>query len=46
MKYGFKHGEYEGWEKQGPGQFVIVEQGKFIHAKKGWLDIESILTVL
>ncbi|MHA2398351.1 MAG: peroxiredoxin-like family protein [Promethearchaeota archaeon] len=46
MKYGFKHGEYEGWEKQGPGQFVIDEQGKIIHAKKGWLDIESILAVL
>jgi len=46
MKYGFKHGEYEGWEKQGPGQFVIDEQGKIVHAKKGWLDIESILAVL
>ncbi|MHA2475040.1 MAG: peroxiredoxin-like family protein [Promethearchaeota archaeon] len=46
MKYGFKHGEYEGWEKQGPGQFVIDEQGKIIHAKKGWLDIENILAVL
>jgi peroxiredoxin len=45
-KYGFKHGEYEGWEKQGPGQFVIDEQGKIIHAKKGWLDIDSILAVL
>ncbi|MHA1914398.1 MAG: peroxiredoxin-like family protein [Promethearchaeota archaeon] len=46
MKYGFKHGEYEGWEKQGPGQFVIDEQGKVIHAQKGWLDIDSILAVL
>ena len=46
MRYGFKHGEYEGWEKQGPGQFVVDEQGKVIHAQKGWLDIDSILTVL
>ena len=46
MKYGFKHGEYEGWEKQGPGQFVINEQGKIIHALKGWLDIDKLLSVL
>ena len=46
MKYGFKHGEYEGWEKQGPGQFVIDEQGTIIHAKKGWLDIDDMLAVL
>lgn len=45
-KLGIKHGEYEGWEKQGPGQFVIDEQGKIIHALKGWLDIDSILSVL
>ncbi|MFX1503054.1 MAG: peroxiredoxin-like family protein [Promethearchaeota archaeon] len=45
-KLGFKHGEYEGWEKQGPGQFVIDEQGKILHALKGWLDIDSILSVL
>ncbi|UCD02399.1 MAG: AhpC/TSA family protein [Promethearchaeota archaeon] len=45
-KYGFKHGEYEGWEKQGPGQFVIDEQGYIIHALKGWLDIDSLLAVL
>jgi peroxiredoxin len=46
MKLGIEHGEYEGWEKQGPGQFVINEEGKIIHAKKGWLDIDSLLTVL
>ncbi|MHA2392212.1 MAG: redoxin domain-containing protein [Promethearchaeota archaeon] len=45
-KYGFEHGEYEGWEKQGPGQFIIDEQGKIIHALKGWLDIDSLLVVL
>ncbi|MFX0039344.1 MAG: redoxin domain-containing protein [Promethearchaeota archaeon] len=43
---GIEHGEYEGWEKQGPGQFVINEDSKIIHAQKGWLDIDSILTVL
>jgi len=46
MKYGFKHGEYEGWEKQGPGQFIINEQGKIIHALKGWLDIDKLLSAL
>jgi len=45
-KLGIEHGEYEGWEKQGPGQFVVDEQGKIIHASKGWLDIDSLLTVL
>ncbi|MFW9968671.1 MAG: peroxiredoxin-like family protein [Candidatus Odinarchaeota archaeon] len=45
-KYGIVHGEYEGWEKQGPGSFVIDTQGKIIHKQKGWLDIESILAVL
>jgi len=45
-KYGFEHGEYEGWEKQGPGQFVIDEDGKVIHAQKGWLDVDSLLVVL
>ncbi len=45
-KLGIKHGEYEGWEKQGPGQFVVDEQGKIIHALKGWLDIDSLLPVL
>ena len=46
IKLGIEHGEYEGWEKQGPGQFVINEMGKIIHAKKGWLDIDSLLSVL
>jgi peroxiredoxin Q/BCP len=46
IKLGIEHGEYEGWEKQGPGQFVIDEQGKIIHALKGWLDVDSILSVL
>ncbi|TKJ23954.1 MAG: hypothetical protein CEE43_01970 [Promethearchaeota archaeon Loki_b32] len=45
-KLGIEHGEYEGWEKQGPGQFVVDEQRKIIHALKGWLDIDSLLTVL
>jgi peroxiredoxin len=43
---GIEHGEYEGWEKQGPGQFVINEEGTIIHALKGWLDVDSILSVL
>ena len=42
-KLGIKHGEYEGWEQQGPGQFIIDKDGTIIHAKEGWLDIESIL---
>ncbi|MFX1390272.1 MAG: peroxiredoxin-like family protein [Promethearchaeota archaeon] len=46
MKLGIEHGEYEGWEKQGPGQFVINEDGKIIHAKKGWLEIDQILDTL
>ena len=46
-KLGIEHGElYEGWEKQGPGQFVVDEQGKIIHALKGWLDIDSLLTAI
>ncbi|MFX1426143.1 MAG: redoxin domain-containing protein, partial [Promethearchaeota archaeon] len=45
-EYGFEHGEYEGWEKQGPGQFIIDENGIIIHALKGWLDIDSILSIL
>lgn len=45
-KLGIEHGEYEGWEKQGPGQFVVDEQGKIIHALKGWLDVDSILSIL
>lgn len=43
---GFEHGEYEGWEKQGPGQFVIDTNGNLIHAEKGWLDIDSLLEAL
>ncbi|MHA1748306.1 MAG: peroxiredoxin-like family protein [Promethearchaeota archaeon] len=43
---GLEHGEYEGWEQQCPGQFVIDLDGTIIHAKKGWLDIPSILKVL
>ena len=46
IKAGIEHGEYEGWEKQGPGQFVIDEKGIIIHAKKGWLDVSSLLEVL
>ncbi|MHA1273202.1 MAG: redoxin domain-containing protein [Promethearchaeota archaeon] len=45
-KKGIIHGKYEGWEKQCPGQFVIDENGIIIYAKKGWLDINSILKVL
>jgi peroxiredoxin len=45
-KLGIEHGDYEGWEKQSPGQFVIDGQGKIIHAQKGWLDIDSIIEVL
>lgn len=45
-KYGFEHGEYEGWEKQSPGQFVIDKQGKIIHAFKGWLDVDNIIANL
>ena len=46
QKYSLQHGEYEGWEKQGPGQFVIDEQGIIIHARKGWLDIDSLVASL
>ncbi|UCC18820.1 MAG: AhpC/TSA family protein [Promethearchaeota archaeon] len=46
LKLGFEHGDYEGWEKQGPGQFVIDKNGTIIHAQKGWLDVDSILEVL
>lgn len=41
-----EHGDYEGWEKQCPGQFVIGEDGKIIQAIKNWLDVESLLEVL
>jgi len=43
---GIEHGEYEGWEKQGPGQFVVDEQGKIIHAEEGWLDVPALMEVL
>ena len=43
---GFEHGEYEGWEPQCPGQFVIGLDGSIIHAKPGWLEIDPILEVL
>ena len=46
VKKGIKHGEYEGWEKQGPGQFIVDQKGTIIHSKKGWLDIDSILADL
>ena len=45
-EFGFEHGEYEGWEKQGPGQFVIDTDGNLIQAEKGWLDIDSLLEAL
>lgn len=45
-KAGIEHGEYEGWEKQSPGQFVIGEDGILLQAKKGWLDIDKFLEVL
>ncbi len=43
---GIEHGDYEGWEKQCPGQFVIGEDGKIIQAEKAWLDVDSIIEVL
>jgi peroxiredoxin len=46
IKAGLQHGEYEGWEQQGPGQFVIDTSGNLIHAKKGWLEVDKILEVL
>ncbi|MFX1256346.1 MAG: peroxiredoxin-like family protein [Promethearchaeota archaeon] len=46
VKMGIEHGEYEGYEKQGPGQFVIDTDGTIIHAKKGWLSVDSLLEVL
>jgi len=45
-KAGIEHGDYEGWEKQCPGQFVIGEDGNIIQAIRNWLDIESLLEVL
>ena len=43
---GIEHGDYEGWEKQCPGQFVIGEDGKIIQAIRNWLDIVSLIEVL
>ncbi len=43
---GIEHGEYEGWEKQEPGQFVVDEKGMIVHAEKGWLFLPGILEVL
>ena len=43
---GFVHGDYEGWEKQGPGQFVIDEEGNIVHERKGWLLLPEIFAVL
>jgi len=45
-KQGFVHGEYEGWENQGPGQFVLDEEGNVIHERKGWLLLPEIFAVL
>ena len=46
FKLGIEHGDYEGWEKQGPGQFVIDEQGNIIHERKGWLLLPEIFAAL
>jgi len=43
---GFVHGDYEGWENQGPGQFVIGEDGNILHERKGWLLLPEIFAVL
>ena len=45
-KLGIGHGDFEGWEKQGPGQFVIDDQGNIIHERKGWLLLPEIFAVL
>ena len=45
-KLGIGHGDFEGWEKQGPGQFVIDEQGNIIHERKGWLLLPEIFAIL
>ncbi len=45
-KQGLQHGEFEGWEKQGPGQFVIGEDGNILHERKGWLLLPEIFAVL
>jgi peroxiredoxin len=43
---GIEHGPKEGWEQQSPGQFLLDTTGKIIHFKKGWLDVDDILTNL
>jgi len=45
-KLGIKHLEYEGWEEQEPGQFLIDKDGEVVYKKKGWLDINSFIEVL
>ena len=45
-KLGLQHGDYEGWEKQGPGQFVIGDDGNILHERKGWLLLPEIFAVL
>jgi peroxiredoxin len=45
-KLGLQHGDFEGWEKQGPGQFVIGEEGNILHERKGWLLLPEIFAVL
>ena len=45
-KLGLQHGDFEGWEKQGPGQFVIGEDGNILHERKGWLLLPEIFAVL
>jgi len=46
LKQGLQHGEFEGWENQGPGQFVIGEDGNILHERKGWLLLPEIFAVL
>ena len=45
-KAGIEHGEYEGWEQQGPGQYIVGTDGNIIHAKEGWLDVDALLDAL
>ena len=45
-KAGIEHGDYEGWEKQCPGQFIIDEEGNIIQAIKNWLDVDSIMETI
>ncbi len=45
-KLGIKHLEYEGWEDQEPGQFLIDNDGSIAFKKKGWLDINSFIETL